>query len=267
MLTIQVLLVVFIMALMVTASGFRNTIWFVTIGYTFAILAMALALGISFYKRFTWFNWIQVSGLALWGIRLGAYILQRDKNRDYQNNVQDQVQAAQKLPLFAKFFMWIAVSFLFTCLFSPAIFSLQDTISLKLSGSPYIILGCLLLLLGIYIESRADWEKSRFKAYQPGTFVDVGLFRWVRYPNYLGELMVWTGNYLLSIQFYQATWQWAIATTGLIGIWIIMIDATRRLEKRHWSKYRDVPGYKTYAEKVPILFPYLPFFSFIKRKL
>jgi len=39
-------------------------------------------------------------------------------------------------------------------------------------------------------------QKSAFKARQPDRFCDVGLYRFVRCPNHLGEMLFWTGGFV-----------------------------------------------------------------------
>lgn len=62
--------------------------------------------------------------------------------------------------------------------------------------------GLLLLVLGLAVESLADWQKWRFKQSEAnrGRFCDDGLWQTSQHPNWCGNLMFWTGVLVLNAQ-------------------------------------------------------------------
>jgi steroid 5-alpha reductase family enzyme len=55
------------------------------------------------------------------------------------------------------------------------------------------ILGGAVYATGLIIEATADGQKFAFKLdpANKGKFIDNGLWKFARYPNYFGEMMVW----------------------------------------------------------------------------
>lgn len=65
------------------------------------------------------------------------------------------------------------------------------------------IIGAVIMALGILLESAADLTKNSFKKKQLKQIYNVGLFKIVRCPNYLGEVLTWTGVFLSGVTVLQ----------------------------------------------------------------
>jgi steroid 5-alpha reductase family enzyme len=117
---------------------------------------------------------------------------------------------------------------------------------------------------GLVIEAVADQQKSAFKKKNPRGFINTGLYRWVRYPNYLGEIMVWLGSWAMSLAFYTNIVEGIISLIGVICIILIMIGSTKRLEFSQGERYGHLEEYQEYVCLVPVLFPFVPVYSLKK---
>ena len=95
--------------------------------------------------------------------------------------------------------------------------------------------------------------------------MDTGLFRLVRCPNYLGEMIFWTGVFLSGIGAVRG-WQWLVCLLGYGGIIFVMFSGARRLEVRQNKNYGKDPEYQKYVKTVPILLPFVPLYSVEKYK-
>ena len=93
-----------------------------------------------------------------------------------------------------------------------------------------------------------------------------GLFGFVRCPNYLGELIFWSGVLVTGLSVFQGVLQWVCALVGYALIVFIMFSGARRLEIRQDRNYGDDPEYRKYCESVPILLPFVPLYSVKKYK-
>ena len=122
------------------------------------------------------------------------------------------------------------------------------------------------MAFGIIFESIADIQKNAAKKINPKRFVDTGLYRIVRCPNYLGEMIFWTGVLISGIGAVQGAGQWAVVLTGYIGIIFVMFSGARRLEIRQDKNYGSDPEYQKYVTTVPILLPFIPLYSVKKHK-
>ena len=45
----------------------------------------------------------------------------------------------------------------------------------------------------------SDAQKNKFNKKNKGVFIDVGLWKYIRHPNYLGEIIIWFGIFVISI--------------------------------------------------------------------
>ena len=121
------------------------------------------------------------------------------------------------------------------------------------------------MVVGIWMEALADKQKSDAKKKNPSRFVDTGLYRFVRCPNYLGELLLWVGVFVSGIG-YMTGWQWIPAILGLLLIFFVMFSGARRLELRQNVSYSNDPEYQQYVKSVPIILPFIPLYSVVKYK-
>lgn len=253
----KLLIAAFVIALISTFIGFKKTVWFISLGYTAAIVALALMLVIVFYPGFRLINWLHVIGLVLWGTRLGAFLYQRERNVSYTDATRDMTDQTQNVSFPTKMVIWVAVSALYVCMFSPVLFA-----SLQGPNDQLIMFGGILTLYtGLLLESAADREKAEFKIKYPNSFCNTGLYRWVRSPNYLGEILFWTGNFIIGIPFYTIWWYWIMSGLGLLVLILIMIGSTKRLEVKQAKRYGSDPAFQNYIKTVPVLLPWLPVYS------
>ena len=96
--------------------------------------------------------------------------------------------------------------------------------------------------------------------------MDTGLYRFVRCPNYLGELILWTGVLVVGFGSLSGVGQWALAIVGYLGILYVMFSGARRLEIRQNRTYGADSEYQKYSTTVPILLPFIPLYSVEKHK-
>jgi steroid 5-alpha reductase family enzyme len=72
-----------------------------------------------------------------------------------------------------------------------------------LTGKGFVMRGAGLgiWLTGFIIESVADYQKSVFRSdpANKGRFIQSGIWKHSRHPNYFGEILVWWGVYVTSL--------------------------------------------------------------------
>jgi len=254
--------VLLFIALFISASGFYKTVYFVSIGYAFSIAAMAVLAPLLFRDNLTWYGLLHCGLLLIYGLRLGIYLLRRESTSTYKRELELQKERTAGMTDGVRFLIWIAVSLLYVAMFSPALFTLATPQgNLSAFGVTMQITGAAVMVFGIGLETLADKQKSDFKAINPKRFCDVGLYRWVRCPNYLGEIIFWLGNMMMGVPFYSALVRWVIALAGLVCITLIMMGSTKRLEQSQDERYGAMPEYQRYVSSVPVLFPFVPVYT------
>ncbi len=257
----KIIVILGITALLFSAVGFYRLVYFLSIGYALSVLGFAVVSLVYFQPQVTWFSFLHLAGLALWGGRLSFFLIRRELQNSYQKEKQEiqENYGNAKFPL--KVLIWIAVSGLYVLMFTPALYHLTGGTLTNpvLQGTRLLGLG--ILYGGILLEAIADHQKSVFKNSHPHTFCNTGLYSRVRCPNYLGEMLFWVGSWITAIGFYRTPWQWILSTFGLICILLIMLGSTKRLEKTQNERYGHTLEYKTYSQTVPILIPNVPIYT------
>jgi hypothetical protein len=121
-------------------------------------------------------------------------------------------------------------------------------------------------IAAVKLDSAVSLALAEAKAKNPKRFCDSGLYKIVRCPNYLGEVLFWTGVFVSSVTSLSGAWQWAGAIIGYVCIVYIMFGGARRLEIRQNKNYGQDPEYREYVKKTPILLPFIPLYSVEKYK-
>lgn len=111
------------------------------------------------------------------------------------------------------------------------------------------------------LESTADKQKSDQKKIRPDMVAKEGLYKIVRCPNYLGEILFWTGIFVSGWDILTGAGQWIMAIIAYICIVYIMFNGAQRLEKRQMKRYGADKEYNDYADKTSIIIPLLPIYN------
>ena len=245
-------------ALLASAVGFKQYIWFISIGYGFAVAAIVIALLIMFHGRMDAGLLIACILLVVYGCRLGGYLAVREiRSASYNTTMKNEIKDGSTMPMVAKISIWVVAALLYLCQTSPLWFRLYN----DKGTDAFLVTGVIIMILGIVVESAADLQKNRAKKKNPGRFVDTGLFRLVRCPNYLGELLLWTGVFISGVNIYSGGVQWILVLCGFGGIIYVMFSGARRLEIRQNKNYGHDPVYRKYVKTTPIMIPFVPIYS------
>jgi steroid 5-alpha reductase family enzyme len=260
------LLILLAVSLAVSGLGWIYFIYFFSIGYGFGISALAVTLAVIFREAITIPTALLCAIMFIFGCRLGLYLLTREKRSPEYKKILYGPDAAKKKPLPVVIVVWLFCALLYVGQVSPVAFYLAN----KAQGAPvsevWPWVGAALMALGVLLESVADAQKKAAKKINKNRFVDTGLYRLVRCPNYLGELVIWTGAFVVCFGACCSVWQWIVAAIGYIGIVYVMFSGARRLEIRQTKVYGNDPEFQAYIKKTPILLPFVPIYSVEKYK-
>ncbi|MEL6390445.1 MAG: DUF1295 domain-containing protein [Bacteroidota bacterium] len=195
---------------------------------------------------------VMVSALIIiWAFRLGAYLYRRVSILGKDDRF-DEIRVSPRR--FLRFFVlqgfsaWvIALPFLYLLL------------SQELESEVHMVTaaGLVVAIVGLILETVADHQKSAFKN-QPGNrnrFYDGGLYSWIRYPNYLGEMLFWIGIFIMSIPVLSG-WRWlAVLSPIIIILLLLFVSGVPFIEKSRDKKYGDDPDYQQYISDTSIILP------------
>ena len=260
------LLILLLVSLAVSALGWVYFIYFFSLGYGFGISALAIAIAVIFRNVLTIPTALLCLVMFIFGMRLGLYLATREKRSAEYKKILYGPDASKKKPLFVVITVWIFCALLYVGQVSPVAFYLANAADGVAVNELWAWIGAGLMALGVILESVADAQKKAAKKINRNRYVDTGLYRLVRCPNYLGELVIWTGSLVVCIGASCSVWQWIIAAIGYIGIVYVMFSGARRLELRQSVTYGNDPEFQEYIKKTPILLPFVPIYTLIKHE-
>ena len=252
----------FAAAMIISSIGFKNYVWFISLGYGFSIAGEGLLMLLLYREGLSAGTIICCVLFILYGLRLGGYLAFRElKSSSYKKNMTGEIKDGKTVPFGVKIAIWVTCALLYATQVSAVFYRLLNN-----SGSNvWTYIGAAVMLFGVTFESIADIQKNAAKKINPKRFVDTGLYRIVRCPNYLGEMIFWTGVLISGIGAVTG-WQWVVVAVGYIGIIFVMFSGARRLEIRQDKNYGKDPEYQKYVTTVPILLPFVPLYSVKKHK-
>lgn len=254
------------------AVGFYKFVYFLSIGYGFAVAFGGVAVLVMYLIAPTatpwWILLIQTVLFIAYGARLSGFLLVREfKNATFKKTdvAKDTLakNGEKKMPIFVLATIWVFVSILYVAQVSPMLFRYVG------GNKDYIVpvVGFAISVFGLVLEAIADKQKSAQKKARPDMVATKGLYKMCRCPNYLGEILFWTGVFVSGITAYGANiGYWIVAVIAYIAIVYIMFNGAQRLEKRQMARYGENEEYKAYADKTPIIIPILPIYHLNKKQ-
>ena len=255
--------ILFAVCMIVSSIGFKNYVWFISLGYGFSIAAEGLAMLVMYRNGLSLGTILCCLLFILYGCRLGGYLAYREfKMTSYAKNMKGEIKDGKTVPMGVKIAIWGTCAVLYVTQIAGVFYRLHNG-----SGTnAWTYVGAVSMLFGVILESVADIQKNQAKKINSRRFVDTGLYRIVRCPNYLGEMIFWTGVLISGIGAVSTIGQWVVVLIGYIGIIFVMFSGARRLEIRQNKNYGNDPEYQKYVKTVPILLPFIPLYSVEKYK-
>ena len=257
----QAMLVILIVCAYLSAVGFFKFVYFFSVGYGFAIAGSGVAMLVMYSREANLPSILLCFLFIIYGVRLSGFLLVREfKSTSYRKTLNHATGGDKPMPIFVKAAIWIPCFLMYTTQVSPVLYRMDAR---DYSGNMPVI-GVIIMTVAILIESIADRQKSQAKIKNPNRFCDTGLYKIVRCPNYLGEVLFWTGVLVSGFGALRGVIQWAIAVLGYLLLIYVMFSGAKRLETRQNKNYWNDPEYQRYVKKTPILLPYIPLYSLQK---
>lgn len=259
-------LILFLVSMAVSAIGWKYFIYFFSLGYGFSIVALGAAIAIMFCGTASIPSFVLCAVLILYGSRLGIFLFRREKKSGAYRKILYDKSLQQKKPLVEVLVVWVFCALLYVAEVSPVFFRAgNEAAGIHVNGV-WALIGAIVMVAGASLEAVADAQKSAAKKADPNRFVSTGVYRIVRCPNYLGEIIFWTGCFISGIGASMNLWQWVAAAAGYAGIVFVMFSGARRLELRQNKIYGDDDEYRKYVRTTPIIIPLIPLYSVEKYK-
>lgn len=199
-------------------------------------------------------HFVAAAMVGVWAARLGVFLLARirrmrtDKRFDGLRN---------RFWAFGRF--WILQGMTVWVVLLPVLLLLrQPDVALQ----PLAAGGIAVWAVGLVLEVTADAQKARF-ARQPGNrdrWIQTGLWRYSRHPNYFGEILVWTGMYIFVLPHLPTVGQGTLALAGPLFITglLLFVSGIPPLEKLADKRWGGNAAYQAYRRRTSVLIPWPP---------
>lgn len=198
-------------------------------------------------------QWLVLSLVSLWGLRLAGHIGMRKCNEQGEDPRYRQWRES-----WGQTFVWR--SFLQIFMLQGAVIylvALPLLLVIREAGGPLgwlDLIGVLIWLIGFVFESIGDWQLLQFKRdpANKGRIMRYGLWRFTRHPNYFGEATLWWGVFLIAL---GSPLGWlAIISPVLIDFLLLKVSGIPILEER----YAGNPEFESYKQQTNAFFPWFP---------
>ncbi len=190
-----------------------------------------------------------ITALVIWGVRLTANFLVGWQGLVHQDWRYGMLR--DKNPKL----WWLTNLFginlfptliVFACMI-PAYYTVQNGSDMSALG----LLGSVLCLAAVYLQMTADGQMRQFKqSKKSGEYIETGLWRFSRHPNYLGEVTFWWGVWVMQMGAAPGIWVTVLAPLAMTAMFLfvsIPMMETHIAEK--------CPGYSEYQKRVSVLLP------------
>lgn len=213
---------------------------------------------------------IQWSSIAvlLWAVKLATFLFVRAIQMKKDARLTDTLSTPSGTILF-----WMA-SWIW-----GVVCSLPHTLGTtsSASGNPTsLTTGTILYVLGFVMETTSDLQKMFFKLQQSKNggqlFCNIGLWRLSQHPNFFGNVLVWTGIFIMNapallvdtteskhvLYRYQRVFLALLSPMAMYALFYG--QATGRIGNAvtmAQTKYGNTPGYTDYITNTPLIVPNL----------
>ena len=189
--------------------------------------------------NFTLANFIVLILVGIWSLRLALYLFFRNIKKDEDKRY---VKIRASIGNIGLYFITYMIQVILIGLVSLPIQVL--IIQTETSNLNFIsLIGVIIALSGVIIESIADIQMSKFKLIpsNKGKLMDKGLWQFSRHPNYFGDSLFWWGVFLFS---YGYTSNLLIIISPIIMTYFLMRVSGVTLLERQLRHKKE--GYEEY---------------------
>lgn len=190
--------------------------------------------------------------IMVWTIRLGGFLFWR-----VLKDGEDK-RFRSILPSFTQLLMTWALSAAWVFIQSlSALVAITAVTQVEFGILGYV--GLSLWLFGFIFEVIADHQKTKFKANpdNEGRFINEGLWKKSRHPNYFGEIVLWVGVSIMSVASMTGLQYVSLISPLFSFLLIYYVSGVRMLEARSDKKWGSSKDYQEYKNNVPVFVPKL----------
>ena len=215
---------------------------------SYAITFIVLVLYALYTNDQTQVKVIGTAMVCIWATRLGSFLAYRIRKTGKDHRFDDIRKDFKK---FLQFWLLQGVSVWVILIPALLLIAGKHTAFTILS-----LLGMAVWGFGLVVEAFADWQKFRFTSNpgNKGKWIDEGIWKFSRHPNYFGEICVWVGMYLFVVS-SLSTLQVVVAIVSPLFITslLLFISGVPKLEKSADERWGKDKAYQEYKRRTSLL--------------
>jgi steroid 5-alpha reductase family enzyme len=197
-------------------------------------------------------QWIFLSMVSIWGIRLTVYLAMRNigKGEDYRyaNWRKEQGDNWWWVSFFRVFVLQGVLLWLISAVYLPALKSGTDL-------DIWSYLGIVFWGIGFFFEAVGDYQMMRFRKERSddSAVMNKGLWRYTRHPNYFGDAMQWWAYFFFALA-HPLGWVY-IFCPMIMTFFLLNVSGVAMLEEGLKNKK---PKYSEYIRRTSAFIPMPP---------
>jgi steroid 5-alpha reductase family enzyme len=198
-------------------------------------------------------KWLVFYMVLLWAIRIGSYLFIRIRKTGKDKRFDEMRGSFKK---FLSFWMLQALT-VWVVMLGVLVFNFEGVEPI----TNFMIAGVLIWLIGLVIEAIADVQKFQFiqNKKNKGKWIQTGLWKYSRHPNYFGEILVWFGIYVFVVSGLEGSAQFiAMISPLFITFLLLFVSGVPLLEKSANARWGKDKNYLAYKSKTSIVIPLAP---------
>lgn len=189
-----------------------------------------------------------ISVVAIWGIRLTLNWIMRWKGLQQQDWRYTMLKdKSPRLWFLTNLFgINLVPTIIVFAALVPVYFSIGQTGHLRYPT----IIGLIICIWAVLIQGISDKQMDLFKKDRSNKdkYIDKGLWRYSRHPNYLGEISFWWGIWLMQIGIVPKIW---VTVAGPVLMTLLFIFISIPMMEKHILASK--PLYSRYQKQVSVL--------------
>ncbi len=187
---------IYLLGLIFNNASFYDPYWSVAPPVFLAVLA--------FYKPMNLMNWLFFAVITLWAVRLTAnwaYTFHGLTHQDWRYTMLHE-KTGRLYQLVNLLGIHLFPTLVVYMVMLPAIFVMREEPKFSLPALFFLLVS----LGAVILQGTADYQMHRFRRSGPKGFINVGLWKHSRHPNYLGEILMWWGVALAAVTLIPHRW-------------------------------------------------------------
>lgn len=204
-----------------------------------SVQPLVIAFAFLFGYKGTLASVLIVIALSLWGVRLTAnwaYTFHGLKHQDWRYTM-----LKEKTGVLYPFVNFFGIHLVPTLVVYACTLPVVYVITAQATFSAWILIGFFICLFSVLVQGTADVQMHAYRKKRTTPFIRVGLWKYSRHPNYLGEIGMWWGVCAYGLAVLGFHWYLligAISNTLLFLCISIPLADGRQAKKDGFAEYK-----------------------------